>query len=95
MPQLLFPHNIYVFDLPLLVVLISLVYSATRYDDWSDILLEAVRWGIRLVGFLATITVELYLVNSYSLSVFVVANALLAVGALLYVVIGLQLRTGT
>jgi hypothetical protein len=95
MPEALFTHNIYVFDLPLLVVLISLVYSATRYDGWSDILLEAVRWGVRLVGFLAVITVELYLVNTYSLSVFLIANAVLAVCVLLYTVIGLQFRAGT
>ena len=34
-------HNIYLIDLPLLIVLISLVYSATRYDQWSAILYEA------------------------------------------------------
>jgi hypothetical protein len=55
-------HNIYAFDLPIAVVLISLVYSATRYDEWGPILREAVRWGMRLVGFLVIIGVLLYLV---------------------------------
>jgi hypothetical protein len=56
------PHNIYLFDLPIAVVLISLVYSATRYDEWGPILREALRWGLRLVGFLVIIGVVLFLV---------------------------------
>jgi hypothetical protein len=59
----LFAHNIYLLDLPLLVVLISLVYSATRYDQWPAILHEAFRWGMRLVAFLGAIVVVLYIVN--------------------------------
>jgi hypothetical protein len=55
------PHNLYLIDLPLLVVLISLVYSATRYDDWGPIFKEAVRWGLRLVAFLGGIGVVLYI----------------------------------
>ena len=31
-------YNIYLIDLPLLIVLVSLVYSATRYDEWAPIL---------------------------------------------------------
>ena len=53
-------YNIYLFDLPLLIVLVSLVYSATRYDEWGPILKEAVRWGLRLVLFLGAICVVLY-----------------------------------
>jgi hypothetical protein len=56
---------IYYFDLPLMVVLISLVYSATRYDRWPAILWEATRWGARLLGFLVTIGAALYFVNRY------------------------------
>jgi hypothetical protein len=55
--------SIYVLDLPLLVVLISLVYSATRYDEWGPILQEAFRWGARLVGFLCAIAALLYAVT--------------------------------
>jgi hypothetical protein len=55
------PHNIYLWDLPLLVVTISLVYSATRYDDWPSILREAIRWGARLLLFLGVIGVILFL----------------------------------
>ena len=55
--------NIYLWDLPLLVVLVSLVYSATRFDEWPAILREAVRWGLRLTAFLAAIGLALYLVN--------------------------------
>ncbi len=56
---------IYFFDLPFMVLLISLVYSATRYEQWSSILWEAVRWGVRLVLFLVGIGVVLFLVNQY------------------------------
>jgi hypothetical protein len=56
-------HSIYLFDLPLLIVLISLVYSATRFDQWGAILHEALRWGLRLALFLFTICVILYILH--------------------------------
>jgi hypothetical protein len=56
-------HNLYLIDLPLLIVLVSLVYSATRFDQWGPILREALRWGSRLVAFLGAIVVVLYLLT--------------------------------
>jgi hypothetical protein len=56
-------HNIYLIDLPLLIVLISLVYSATRFDQWGLILREAVRWGRNLVLFLGGLGAVLYLLT--------------------------------
>lgn len=53
------PGSIY-WHLPILIVVISLVYSATRYDQWGPILREAFRWGLRLTGFLVAIAVILY-----------------------------------
>ena len=35
------------YHLPILIILISLVYSGTRFDRWDAILHEAVRWGLR------------------------------------------------
>jgi hypothetical protein len=61
----LFGHNIYLIDLPLLIVLVSLVYSATRFDDWSAILREALRWGIRLVLFLGAIGLVLAILQQF------------------------------
>src|SRR5271157_3914194 len=58
-------HLPYYWHLPILVVVISLVYSATRFDDWPLILREALRWGLRLVGFLLAILVVLYLWSSF------------------------------
>jgi hypothetical protein len=58
----LFAFGIY-WHLPILIVVVSLVYSATRYDHWSAILHESVRWGLRLAGFLVGIGVILYLVT--------------------------------
>jgi hypothetical protein len=58
-------HNIYLTDLPLLIVLISLVYSATRFDEWGAILREALRWGLRLAAFLAAIVLVLFVVNRF------------------------------
>ena len=49
-------------QLPILVLVISLVYSATRYDDWNSILIEGFRWGSRMVLFLAVIAVILWFV---------------------------------
>ncbi len=59
------PHNIYLVDLPLMIVLISLVYSATRFDQWSAILREAAMWALRLTAFLGAIGLALYLVNRF------------------------------
>jgi hypothetical protein len=56
-------HNFYFVDLPLLIVLISLVYSATRFDEWRPILLEAFRWGLRLALFLFFIGLALYVLD--------------------------------
>ena len=44
-------------------MIISLVYSATRYDQWGPILREALRWGVRLTAFLGAIGGVLFLVN--------------------------------
>jgi len=49
-------------DLPVLIVVVSLVYSATRYDDWGAILREALRWGVRMTTFLGGIGVALYFI---------------------------------
>ena len=50
----------YYWHLPILIVVISLVYSATRFDEWDLILREAFRWGVRLLGFLLAIAAGLY-----------------------------------
>lgn len=65
MHALLFARNIYFVDLPLLIVLISLVYSATRFDDWGPILREALRWGLRLAAFLIGIGIVLYILHYF------------------------------
>ena len=61
----LFAHNIYLIDLPLLIVLVSLVYSATRFDEPMPILREALRWGLRLALFLCAIGFALFLVSRF------------------------------
>jgi hypothetical protein len=58
----LFAANLY-WNLPILIVVISLVYSATRYDHWDNIFREAFRWGLRMTGFLAGIAVVLYVMS--------------------------------
>jgi hypothetical protein len=52
----------YTVHLPLAIVLVSLVYGATRYDQWDLILKESFRWGLRLTGFLFAVILILYLV---------------------------------
>jgi hypothetical protein len=52
-------HSIY-WDLPILIVVVSLVYSATRYDGWPAIIHEAARWGLRMTAFLGSIGLVLF-----------------------------------
>jgi integral membrane sensor domain MASE1 len=47
--------------LPFMLLVISIVYSATRFDDWDAILYETFRWGSRMLGFMAAIAVVLCL----------------------------------
>lgn len=51
--------------LPLLIVTISLVYGATRFERWPAILHEAFRWGLRMASFLAAIAVILYVLSVF------------------------------
>ncbi len=51
--------------LPILVVIISLVYSATRFDPWEAILAEAGRWILRMTAFLSGIGLFLYLLATF------------------------------
>jgi hypothetical protein len=44
-----------------LIPVISLVYSATRFDEWPTIVHEAWRWGLRMTGFLGAIALVLFL----------------------------------
>ena len=55
--------TVYLLDLLLLVSLTSLVYSATRHEDWYAILYEAFRWGARLVLFMLAIVAVLFVVG--------------------------------
>jgi len=55
----LFAASIY-WHLPFLVLAISLVYSATRFDQWDAILHETFRWGLRMFGFMLAIFAVLF-----------------------------------
>ena len=55
--------NIY-WHLPILLVVVSVVYSATRHDHWPQIFREAVRWGTRMATFLAAIGLGLFVLSS-------------------------------
>jgi hypothetical protein len=52
-------------DLPVLLVIVSLVYAATRHDRWDRIVHEAVGWGTRIAVFLTAIGLGLYLLSTY------------------------------
>jgi hypothetical protein len=52
-------------DLPVLLVVVSLVYAATRHDRWDKILSEAFGWGVRIALFLFAIGLTLYLLSTY------------------------------
>ena len=51
--------------LPVLLVAVSLVYSATRHDRWDLIVREAITWGVRMAGFLLGLGVLLFVLSSY------------------------------
>jgi hypothetical protein len=46
-------------QLPVLIVVISLVYSATRFETWDLIIHEAIRWVVRMTLFLVGIVLIL------------------------------------
>ena len=56
---MLFAVSIY-WHLPLMLLVISLVYSATRHEEWDEILGEAFRWGIRMFGFILIVAAVLF-----------------------------------
>ncbi len=51
--------------LPVMLVAVSFVYSATRHDKWKLIVGEAVGWGLRMGAFLGFLALVLYLVSTY------------------------------
>lgn len=56
--------NIYL-HLPILILVVSTVYSATRHDEWPKIWKEALHWGFRMASFLVTIGVVLFLLSTF------------------------------
>ena len=52
-------------DLPVLLIVVSLVYAATRHDRWDRILHEGLGWGLRIALFLTGIGLVLYLLSTY------------------------------
>jgi hypothetical protein len=50
--------------LPILIIVVSIVYSATRYDVWPMIFREAFRWGVRMTLFLLGIGLALFALSS-------------------------------
>jgi hypothetical protein len=65
---MLFAMSIYL-HLPLMLLVISLVYSATRHEQWDEILIEAFRWGIRMFGFMLMVAVVLFVVSLWGILV--------------------------
>jgi hypothetical protein len=48
--------------LPVLLVIVSLIYSATRFEQWDAIVREAWRWGLRMAVFLVGVGAVLLIV---------------------------------
>ena len=61
---MLFAASIY-WHLPFMLLVISLVYSATRHEQWDDILVEAFRWGIRMFGFMLLVGAVLFVLSFF------------------------------
>jgi hypothetical protein len=60
---ILLASSIY-WHLPIMLVLVSLVYSATRYDEWDLIFHHAVRGAIYIIVFMGTVFVVLWSLSS-------------------------------
>jgi hypothetical protein len=60
----LFATFIY-WHLPILIAVVSLVYSATRYEQWGAILRETLRWVIRMTAFLVVIGGLLFVLATF------------------------------
>ena len=52
-------------QLPILILVISLVYSATRYDEWGAIFKETGRWIFNMTAFMGGIGVVLYFLATF------------------------------
>jgi len=51
--------------LPVLIAVVSLVYSATRHDRRDKIVREALHWGARMTTFLLTIGLLLFALSTF------------------------------
>jgi hypothetical protein len=51
--------------LPILIVVVSIVYSATRHDEWDNIIREAYSWGLRMTSFLLLIGLALFVLSTF------------------------------
>jgi hypothetical protein len=60
----LFAESIY-WHFPILIITVSMIYSATRYERWNEIFKEALYWGGRMVLFLVSIGVGLFVISTY------------------------------
>lgn|SRR5690606_13711500 len=54
--------NVHWYLVPL-VVCISLVYSATRFESWRLIVLQSIRWALYIVTFLGGVYALLFLIH--------------------------------
>ena len=61
-------YALYYWHLPLLIVVVSLVYSATRFDHWEPILHETGLWVVRMSVFLFVIALILYVLATFIMS---------------------------
>ena len=79
-------------DLPVLLIAVSLVYSATRHDRWDRIVREAAGWIVRMVGFLGGLGVVLYLLSTYP-HLWPYAAVIGAIGTVIYYAVTLKVFT--
>jgi uncharacterized membrane protein YfcA len=55
----------YFLHFPLVLLLVSFVYSATRHDEWKHIFIEAGLWILRMGGFLVCLAGILYILSTW------------------------------
>lgn len=82
----LFAISIY-WHLPVLLLVVSFVYSATRHDRWDRIFKEAGGWILRMSGFLGGLGMLLYLLSTYP-RLWPYAAGLIGTGMVIYYALG-------
>jgi len=67
---------------PMLIITVSMVYAATRFENWNEIFREALVWGLRMTLFLVGIGVGVHVLAAMESRSMWIAAGCVAAGLL-------------